>query len=413
VIFDNSTLLKTIFRLKRNFAQGTSPQKKIFSGIEIAPFKNNAAAAVCISADFEMSWAWRRNNEEAHVPRGMAERQNVPIILRLLEEYFVPITWATVGHLFLENCSRSASGLAHATMPRPTANDRWCGDWYMHDPCSDFRKAPLWYAPDLIQQILECKTPQEIGTHSFSHINFSARCSTPDLVRRELEACVDAMRPFGLQPRSLVFPFNVSEYSYLPLFAETGIRSVRHRDHTVRLSYPERTESGVYRIYESMNLRTSKRYDYATKAKMFIDKAMERRAAYSLWFHPSDSIEVFEREFRHILQYMDSERSKGRLWITTMSDLAGYCEAREQLHLSVERHQNELDLSFRNSLDTSIYGTPEVSLIIRGFSAPKSTQLAMNNGERRPIGVRVLKNDGEAQLLVNVPTAAKSLRLTF
>src|SRR5205823_7198780 len=150
-----------------------------------------------------------------------------------------------------------------------TANDLWRGDWYMHDPCSDIRKDPLWYAPDLIRQVMECRTPQEIGTHSFSHINFSAPCSTPELVRRELEACLDVMQPFGLRPRSLVFPFNVAGYSYLPLLANMGIVAVRHRDQNVRLSYPERTESGVYRIYESMNLRAAKQYDYAEKAKIF------------------------------------------------------------------------------------------------------------------------------------------------
>src|SRR5207249_1370130 len=114
VKFDNPALLTTIFHLKRNFAQGPSPTRKVFSGVEAAPFKDNAAAAICISSDFEMSWAWR-HDKELQLLRGKTERQNVPFILRLLEEYSVPITWATVGHLFLETCTRSHSGLAHAT----------------------------------------------------------------------------------------------------------------------------------------------------------------------------------------------------------------------------------------------------------------------------------------------------------
>lgn len=410
--FDNTALLSTIFRLKRNFAEGIAPSKKVFSEVEIAPFRDNAAAAICISSDFEMSWAWR-GNDKVQILRGIAERQNVPFILQLLEEYSVPVTWATVGHLFLENCTRSGSGLAHAAMPRPTANDLWRGDWYMHDPCSDIVKDPSWYAPDLIHQIMECSTPQEIGTHSFSHINFSARCSTPELVRRELEACIDVMQPFGLRPRSLVFPFNIPGYSYLSLLANMGIVAVRHRDDNVRLSYPERTESGIYRIYESMNLRVAKQYDYAKKAKIFIDQAMERHAAYSLWFHPSDPIEVFDREFRGILQYVDAERSKGRLWVATMTDLASYCEAREKFHLAVERYGNGLNLFFQTSLDTSIYGTPELSLIIRVSSVPKSAQLEMKNGERRPITMRPLTKESGNQVLVNIPMDAKSLRVNL
>ena len=88
----NPALLKTIFSLKRNFSQGLAPTKRIFSGIEVAPFKHNAAAAVCISSDFEMSWAFRGRGKQAAEKKGLAERQNVPAILRLLEEYSIPIT---------------------------------------------------------------------------------------------------------------------------------------------------------------------------------------------------------------------------------------------------------------------------------------------------------------------------------
>src|SRR5258706_4985083 len=146
----------------------------------------------------------------------------------MLDRYSIPITWATVGHLFLESCKRSGSGLAHAEMPRPKVNDRWNGDWYMHDPCSDVRQDPLWYAPDLVQQIVDAKTRHEIGTHTFSHINFSTRCSTSDLVHEEIHACAEAMRPFGGTPRSLVFPHNIMGYPYLPLLPADGIVAVRH-----------------------------------------------------------------------------------------------------------------------------------------------------------------------------------------
>src|SRR5262249_50826970 len=154
---------------------------------------------------------------------------------------------------------------------------------------------------------------------------------------------------------SLVFPHNIHEYSYLPLLANAGVTAVRHWDGKDTLSYPERTASGVYKIYHSMQLRKAKHYDYFDKAKIFIQKAMERRAAYSLWFHPSDPTEVFNTEFKQILQYIDSERRNGRLWITTMRDLAGYCEAREQLHLTVDRQRNMVTVSAQTSLDQVKY----------------------------------------------------------
>src|ERR1051326_2871446 len=186
---ESPAILKTIFGLKGNFSPGVVPEKGSFSGIEIAPFRNDARAAVSISADFEMSWAFRARGAEPARQKAVQERANVPKLLAMLDSYSIPITWATVGHLFLESCERSVSGLAHADMPRPTMNERWNGDWYMHDPCSDVRKDPLWYAPDLVQQILNANTTHEIGTHTFSHINCESRCSTDELVDQEMQTC--------------------------------------------------------------------------------------------------------------------------------------------------------------------------------------------------------------------------------
>ena len=64
----NKALLGAIFTLKSNFRKGRVPDRKMFDGIEVTAFKNNAKAAVCISADFELNWAWRgRNPEENRV----------------------------------------------------------------------------------------------------------------------------------------------------------------------------------------------------------------------------------------------------------------------------------------------------------------------------------------------------------
>lgn len=410
----NAAVLETIFRTQGNFTRGASPSPKRWSGIEAAPFKDNAPAACCISADFEMGWGWRSLAPSAAEAMGAKERLHVPLILGLLEEYSIPITWATVGHLFLESCVRSHTGLAHASMPRPLSDGSWSGDWYAHDPCSSVRRAPSWYAPDLIQRIVECKTPQEIGTHSFSHVNFSAGCSSREVVERELETCLEVMRPLGMRPSTLVFPRNRAEYAYSPLLAGAGIIAVRHRERErgIRLAYPERTPHGVYKIYESMNLRIARHYDYLQKARIFLCKAIERHAAYSLWFHPSDPAEWFDPQLRDILQYIADERRGGRLWVATIRDVAAYCEAREQLHVAAERSEHALTVSLRSTLDVSRYGAPEVTLLIPARSRPHSAHLELTTGERQPVAVRFLA-DGAPRLLVNVPSTARTLRLAF
>lgn len=405
-------MLKGIFALKGNFSRGLyAPVKEPCPGVEIAPFKDNAGAAVCISGDFELSWAFRSSGEEAARNKGITERRNMPLILGLLESYSVPVTWATVGHLFLESCQRSASGVAHAGMPRPLSC-RWTGDWYMHDPCTDVKRDPLWYCPDLVQQILECKTPHEIGSHSFSHIDFSKGHSTTELVKREFEACVQAMAPFKLRPRSFVFPHNHMEYDHAQAIAAAGITSVRHRDESVRLCYPERTAEGMYKLYESMNLRAARHYDYVEKAKIFIQKAIERRAAYSIWFHPSDPFEVFENQFQGILRHIDERRRSGDLWVTTMGEIAAYCEAREQLQVESRRTGDSLSILTKSTLDTGRYGSPEVTLNISLPSIPKSAWREFSNGERVPLepdSSRTLRKN----IAVNVSSGVRLIHFSF
>src|SRR5689334_2135353 len=199
--------LESIFALKGNFAQGLEPERKVFDGVEVAPFKGGASAAVTISADTEMNWAFRGRSAEVRDSLGTTERHNIPVILDILSDYSIPITWATVGHLFLSACDRNG-GTAHEAMPRPPANERWNGDWYKHDPCTDVERDPLWYAPDLMALIASSRVPHEIGSHTFSHIDFSAHTSDERLVTKEIEACRAAMKPFGLDVKSLVYPFN-------------------------------------------------------------------------------------------------------------------------------------------------------------------------------------------------------------
>jgi peptidoglycan/xylan/chitin deacetylase (PgdA/CDA1 family) len=409
----NQALLKAIFTLRGNLSQGIQPQPRAFDGIAIAPYKNNAKAAVCIAADFELSWAFRHQAKEVARERGRQERENLPYILRLLEDYSCPITWATVGHLFLESCSRTSGGLAHPEMPRPHLNPLWTGDWYMHDPCSNYKKDPFWYAPDLIQSILESPVSHEIGSHSFSHANFTTACSDPMLVRREIEESIIVMQPHGIRPRSLVYPYNNRMHEYLDLLSELSITAVRKRDQRVRLSYPKSTSSGVYQIYESMILRAANHYDYLDKAKILLATAMERSAVFHLWFHPSEPTSLFENEFRRILQYIDSQRKAGLVWIATMGEIAAYCEAREQLQPVVERSKGDLKIVWKGAFQGEKYGHTELSLLLPPIPKPSRVTINDKNGCQHLEPGHSYVQTGTEQILINMPTTAISLHITF
>lgn len=409
----SSALLKAIFALKGNLEAGIKPQPRVFDGIEIAPFKNNARAAACISADFELSWAFRHHSEEVARDKGRRERENIPFLLQILERYDFPITWATVGHLFLESCTRLSHGLAHPEMPRPSRNPLWTGDWYMHDPCTSYKHDPLWYAPDLIQNILASPVRHEIGTHSFSHIDFSPACSDPTLVRREIEASVVAMKRFGITPRSLVYPFNRMGHAYHDLLAELSITAVRHRDRRVRLSYPERMPSGVYKFYESMNLRTPRHYDYLDKVKVFLAEAVARYAVFHIWFHPSDPLSLFETEFSQIIRHIDIQRREGLVWVAPMDEIASYCEARHQLKLEVRWMNGEMTIVWQGSFPSEKYGRTELTLVFPPLPSPRIVTLTNGDGSRELELGRSYVQTAAGQILINMPTTAKSLHIAF
>jgi peptidoglycan/xylan/chitin deacetylase (PgdA/CDA1 family) len=404
-------VLRAIFSLKGNFAAGIPAPKRIFGDVEIAPFRNACSAAVSISADFELNWAFRGRAAHLRDSLGTTERQNIPYILDLLSEFSMPVTWATVGHLFLTSCTRDGEH-AHPKMPRPPRNSRWQGDWYRHDPCTDLVRDPLWYAPDLIEQIIRAKVAHEIGSHSFSHIDFSPETSNRELVKMEIEECRAVMESHGLQLRSLVYPFNNMGHAYHDLLYEHGIIAVRHRDTRIRLSYPERSPTGVYKIYESMNLRSTDHYHYRDKAEMFITHALEQGAAYHLWFHPSDLRSVFQNEFVAILEIIQQLREAGSVWTATMGDLAAHCEARERTAVQSRSDKGTRTLEIQSALDTGKYGIPELTLTMPAQTIPKSIWCHID-GASKELKPELICSQKNGTLSINVLAANQTITLSF
>lgn len=403
--------LRSVFALKGHFAEAEKPKSRRNGNVDIAPFLNGALATATISADFEIAWAFRGRSDEERLTRGTRCRHNVPLILRMLDRLNVPITWATVGHLFLHECQRSTCGKAHAEMPRPPKNARWEGDWYRHDPCTNLEKDPHWYAPDLIELIRTASARHEIGSHSFSHIDFSPDTSTEELVVREMETCKSVMAPLGLPLRSLVYPFNNMGHHYHKVLRELGITTVRHRAGAKRLSYPVRSESGIYLLYESMNLRTSSLYDYVDKAKIFLEEAMKQTASYHLWFHPSDPTELFEKEFLGIITVMSELQRAGSLWIATMGALAAYCEARAATSLKADAAQNGLTISVTSTYDRLAYGSTPLTIRVFDARTPKSCSVRNRSGSQK-VDHRPANSSSEG-FWVNIPDDAEIVEIRF
>ena len=187
---------------------------------------------ITFSADFEMAWAFRYSKTQNHnaTQLGIEEWENVPVFVNLFERYKIPITWATVGHLFLEKCD-CIDGKSHPEMvhPRHFENRNWLfdkGSWYDADPCTNYKQDPAWYAPDLIEQIVKSPVTHEIGCHTFSHIDFSDLNCNKELAHSEIEKCVSLAKEKGIQLSSMVFPGGT--YGNIKTLREHGFTSYRH-----------------------------------------------------------------------------------------------------------------------------------------------------------------------------------------
>lgn len=283
---------------------------------------------VCISADFEMAWAWRYSKRvKDAVEMGRTERNNFPIILENLNSRNIPITWATVGHLFLDHCERK-NEKAHSDLPRPDyfENEYWEfkeGDWYDSDPCTDYKKNPEFYAPDLIEKILNSNVNHEIACHSFSHCDFSEENSNEKLIEAELNICIDLMKSFGIEPVSFIFPGN--RYGNFDIIKQAGFKVIRYKSNAVKeIGYPEKLQNNLIAIHDSLNITSGNLFDYKflyKKFKRYVKKTIENKSICHFWFHPSISQNDIDYLFNPVIDYLAELRDRDYIEIMTMKDI--------------------------------------------------------------------------------------------
>lgn len=166
-------------------------------------------------------------------------RENVRRFIELMERYEIPATWAFVGHLMLDGCNGH-----HPEAPAPKFS--WYGrDWYAEDPGTDATRDPWWYAPDVLDRVLVMRTPQEIGTHTFSHVFLNDPAVTPEIARAQVAASIEVGRKRGLAIESLVFPRD--GVAHLDQFADLGITNYRGAEQLsyMALARPLRRAAGL------------------------------------------------------------------------------------------------------------------------------------------------------------------------
>jgi hypothetical protein len=288
--------------------------------------------AVClISADFELAWAFCHSKQTLSEPErpkklGVQTRINLPVILELCDKYEIPITWATVGHLFLNKCL-PAGGIKHPNLSRlPYFNNEFwefqTGDWFDHDPCTDEITDPAWYGSDLIDSILSRRIKHEIGCHTFSHIDCSDERCPQRVFEDEIKECLSWGQARGITQKSFVHPGH--QIGHLKDLVELGFESYR-TDNGNWLGSPRKDITGLWELKNTAEItlhnnwsKTFHNYYY----QKIIEKAIMHHKTAVLWFHPSCPADMLEQVMLPLFAFLNSK--KDDIWITTHSQYTDY-----------------------------------------------------------------------------------------
>ena len=316
---------------------------------------SHARGIFTISIDTEM--AWGTFDCGGHISFRKAYDQYRPIIQKLLglfEKYEIQATWAIVGHLFLDRCEKE-NGIVHPNILRPRY-DWYPKDWFSEDPGTNIQKDSIWYGKDIVEMILRCRTSQDIGSHSFSHIVYSDPKSSKEIVQLDLTQCLMLATEKNIKLKSFVFPRNA--IAHLDLLERHGFRAYRSHPElkNVRTHHVPLWRRGyillkdmiplsppVHEIvkdthYSLLNIPASMQFRYMyglsqfifphvryLKAKQGLKKAVSQKKNFHLWLHPINfawKSEMLFKEFEKILQYATCLRSQDQLDILSMAEIS-------------------------------------------------------------------------------------------
>ena len=186
------------------------------------------SGAFVISLDFELYWGvldkYDLKSKKAYF---INTRENaIPAMLSLFQSYGIEVTWATVGMLF---CDGREELVANLPITKPNYKAQKLSAYHYllnHKLGRSEEEDPYHFAPSLIKEIAQVPG-QEIATHTFSHYYCLEYGQQPTDFYEDLMAAKKAGGKLGFELKSLVFPRNQYNESYLQICDKAGIEVVR------------------------------------------------------------------------------------------------------------------------------------------------------------------------------------------
>jgi len=296
-----------------------------------------------LSLDTEIAWGTYSNLQK----RAPAFNRYPELLRRLINQlniYEISATWAIVGHLLLHEPTETNVPQPHYRFANAPDSERVANhprEWF----CAQY----------VLEAIQKMRMPQEIGTHTFTHV--LADSVSAELFDAQLAEVVRVHTQNGLPaPRSIIFPQN--RVAHTDILAAHGIsiyrggaqdwynrlprqmqRPAHLLDRTFGFPPPTYAPADCLQADGIVNLPASQflmSYDgirakiptaaRVQQARLGLRKAIERDEIFHLWFHPFNlgSRDAMFDALSQILTMVWEAREHGLLDLMTMADAADY-----------------------------------------------------------------------------------------
>jgi hypothetical protein len=233
-------------------------------------------------------------------------------------------------------------------------------DWFALDPCSSVEEDPYWYGSDIVEAIMKCKVPQEIGCHTFSHVIVGDPGCSQACFDSELKECRRLAGLLGIDLKSFVFPRN--KINYTSTLTDNGFTAYRGEDHCwygklpIALQYlaagidhylmftpatvsPEKGPDNCWNINGSYYFggcagprRFIPVFCRVKKVQKGLNTAINNQQVFHLWIHPVDLATDPGRMMpgiEKIFITVNKLRESGAIENLTMGELASKLEKRQ------------------------------------------------------------------------------------
>jgi peptidoglycan/xylan/chitin deacetylase (PgdA/CDA1 family) len=228
---------------------------------------------------------------------GRVEQTALPLILDLFDSFEMPATFAVRGQLFD-------------------------------------------VSPATVEPIAVSPIKHDIGGHGYYHRSFTAL--TRSEASLELTMLHDAMRKFGLQPKSFVFPRNKIEH--LDLLLHSGYLCFRGSGGFPHNRMLIDRVRGLWNVHPTLFVHSGS--DVAALTEI-VDICSRKKSPAHLWFHPwnfgsrkSEIENALTKVLRPLLAHVRKLESHGSIAISSMREIADHAERSQMAR--VERNASSI-----------------------------------------------------------------------